>query len=514
MDDIANTLAGRPIIVGAGLAGLMTALHLSPQPVVVLAKAPLGAGAASAWAQGGIAAALGEDDTPSLHAADTLASGDGLCDVKAVERITSAARAAFDDLARRGVDFDETEEGRLKLGLEAAHSRRRIAHAGGDATGREIMRALIDAVRRTPSITVLEGVEARRLVTCDGMIAGVVAAGPQNVLRLPGSRVVLATGGIGGLYRHTTNPLGALGQGLALAARGGAVLADMEFVQFHPTALDAGIDPMPLVSEAVRGEGAVLIDETGARFMAGRGRAELEPRDVVARAVWRHLANGHRVLLDARAALGQGFVRRFPNIAAHCRSAGIDPAVEPIPVRPAAHYHMGGIAVDDAGRSSVPGLWACGEVAATGLHGANRLASNSLLEAAASARWVAESVGGSPASRSSPGWPATLPPAAEAGPVRRIMSETLGVLRDGETLRGAIGELHALACGESAAADPAAVGLIIAAAALRREESRGSHCRTDFPNRSPRWARRMTLTLDQADAMARSGHALPAAASA
>ena len=184
------------------------------------------------------------------------------------------------------------------------------------------------------------------------------------------------------------------------------------------------------------------------------------------------------------------------------------------PVRPAAHYHMGGIAVDDAGRSSIPGLWACGEVAATGLHGANRLASNSLLEAAASARWVAESVGGSPASRSSPGWPATLPPAAEAGPVRRIMSETLGVLRDGETLRGAIGELHALAFGESAAADPAVVGLIIAIAALRREESRGSHCRTDFPNRSPRWARRMTLTLDQADAMARSGRTLPAVASA
>jgi L-aspartate oxidase len=271
----------------------------------------------------------------------------------------------------------------LLLGLEAAHGRRRIVHAGGDRSGSEIMRALIAAVRQTPSITVLDGVEARRLLVADGRVAGVLAASATETLVLPASRVVIATGGLGGLYRHTTNPLGALGQGVALAARAGAVLADMEFVQFHPTALDVGLDPMPLVSEAVRGEGAVLIDESGGRFTD-----ELKPRDQVSRAVWRHLGDGHPVFLDAREALGTRFAARFPAIAAHCRAAGLDPARDAIPVRPAVHYHMGGIAVDAEGRSTVPGLWAAGEVAATGLHGANRLASNSLLEAAVCGRWV------------------------------------------------------------------------------------------------------------------------------
>ncbi|HEX7969782.1 MAG TPA: FAD-binding protein, partial [Stellaceae bacterium] len=298
MERIAERLAGQPIVIGAGLAGLMTALQLAPQPVVVLSKAPLGAEAASGWAQGGIAAALGADDDAALHAADTIAAGDGLCDVAAVERITAAARQAIADLVRCGVAFDRDGGGELELGLEAAHSRRRIAHAGGDRSGSEILRALVAAARRTPSITVLEGVEARRLILQGGRIAGVLAVGPGGALPLPGTRIVIASGGAGGLYRHTTNPLGAIGQGVALAARAGALLADMEFVQFHPTALDAGLDPMPLISEAVRGEGAILVDETGARFMAGQGRAELEPRDVVARTVWRRLAQGHRVFLD------------------------------------------------------------------------------------------------------------------------------------------------------------------------------------------------------------------------
>ncbi len=510
MARVSEQPAGQPIIVGAGLAGLMTALHLAPQPVIVLTKASLGAEAASGWAQGGIAAALGADDDAALHAADTLASGDGLSDPEAVARVTCAAAQVVEELARRGVVFDRSATGELALGLEAAHGRRRIVHAGGgDGAGRAIMQALVAAARRTPSITIRERVEARRLLIADGRIAGVLAVGPDGPLLLPGNRVVIASGGSGALYRHTTNPLGAIGQGIALAARAGAALADMEFVQFHPTALDVGLDPMPLVSEAVRGEGAVLIDETGARFMAGHGRAELEPRDVVARAVWRHLAQGHRVFLDARASLGPRFAQHFPIIAAACRSAGIDPARQPIPVRPAAHYLMGGIAVDAAGRSSVEGLWACGEAASTGLHGANRLASNSLLEAAASARWVAESLARTSAGRVGALWPVAVPPAADATPVRDILAAKVGVLRDGDGLGDAVAALGALAASNGPAADPACVGLLIAVAALRRQESRGSHCRSDFPSRAPHWAQRQVLRLAEAEAVARDRRAAP-----
>jgi L-aspartate oxidase len=494
--------AGRPVIIGAGLAGLMTALDLAPMPVVVLSRTALGSGIASAFAQGGIAAAIGDDDTPALHAEDTLAAGDGLSDRAVVERITAAAPAAVEELVRRGVAFDRDGDGRLMLGLEAAHRRRRIVHAGGDRSGAEIMRALVDAVRRTPSITVLEGVEARRLVTRDGRVAGVLAAGAAGPLMLASDRVVIATGGIGGLYRHTTNPLGAIGQGVALAARAGALFADMEFVQFHPTALDVGLDPMPLVSEAVRGEGAVLIDEHGERFTD-----ELQPRDMVARDAWRHLGQGHRVFLDARQALGARFATRFPAIAAHCLAGGIDPARTPIPVRPAAHYHMGGIAVDAAGRSSVAGLWACGEVAATGLHGANRLASNSLLEAVVSARWVADSVAGVEPHLLSPPPCPTLPPRAAAGRVRSILSGALGVARERAGLTRAIAALAPLAFGPRPSADPAAVGLVIATAALAREESCGAHWRSDFPHRSARPAQRSTLRLDHAATLARRADA-------
>jgi L-aspartate oxidase len=514
MDLTIDALAGRPVIIGGGLAGLMTALYLAPEPVIVLAKAPLGAATASAWAQGGLAAAIGGNDDAALHAADTLAAGDGLCDPAAVARIVAGAPVAIDALARRGVAFDRGVDGGLALGLEAAHSRSRIVHADGDGTGREIMRALGIAVAGTPSITMLDGLEARRLVVVDGEIAGALAAVPGGTVQLSSNRVVIATGGLGGLYGHTTNPLGAVGSGLALAARAGAALADMEFVQFHPTALDVGLDPMPLVSEAVRGEGAILVDETGERLIVGSDRAELAPRDVVARAVWRRLAAGHRVFLDARAALGARFASRFPSIAAQCRAVGIDPATMPIPVRPAAHYHMGGIAVDAAGRGSLPGLWACGEAAATGMHGANRLASNSLLEAAVCARAVAESIAGTEAGRMRPVRPVPLPPAADPTPVRAILSHGVGVLRERTGLLGAIAALRALAEGDGPAVDPALVGLTVAVAALLRQESRGSHCRSDFPHRAPGKARRRTLGLAEIEMVARRelGDRLPLAA--
>lgn len=490
-------LQGRPVIVGGGVAGLMTALALAPEPVVLLTKAPLGTEASSPLAQGGMAASLGADDTTEFHLADTLAAGDGLCDTAAARRIIEAAPGAIERLARLGVDFDRGPEGAFRLGLEAAHSRRRIVHASGDATGRELMRALAAAVSRTPSITVLEGMEARRLLLGEDGIAGVLAVGHAGALALSSGRVVLATGGIGGLFRDTTNPLSSFGQGLALAANAGAQLADMEFVQFHPTALDVGTGRLPLISEAVRGEGAVLVDEHGRRFLADTPGAELAPRDVVARAVWRERAAGRRVFLDARACGSKDIAARFPGIATICREAGIDIQTDPIPVRPAVHYHMGGVAVDAEGRSSVRGLWACGEVARTGLHGANRLASNSLTEAVVTAGCVAASVAATPANTDRRLLPVVVPPQPDASALRHCVSEALGIVRDGETLRGAAASLLSFALSQGATADPARVTLMMVVAALQRQESRGSHCRDDFAGKQTD-ARASRLTLAQA----------------
>ena len=496
--------ADRPVIIGAGVAGLMTALRLAPKPVLLLSKGPLGAESSSAWAQGGVAASIGEDDDPALHCEDTLAAGDGLCDPEVAGRITATAPAAIEELLRLGVRLDRRADDALALGLEAAHSRRRIVHAEGDGTGREIVRALVEAVRCTPSIAVLEGFEARRLIVEDGVVAGVLVVSGQGAARLASNRVVLATGGIGGLFTQTTNPDGCFGQGLALAARAGAALADLEFIQFHPTALAARLRPAPLVSEAVRGEGAVLVDETGRRFLADEPGAELAPRDVVARGVWRHVAQGHTVFLDARRKPGARFAERFPAIAAACRAAGVDPATQPIPIQPAVHYHMGGVAVDGAGSSTVPGLWACGEVACTGLHGANRLASNSLIEAIVCAGWVGESVADAAVDAGRYKRPSNEEPLPTPDPssIRSPLSRGVGVLRDQEGLRSTIRALLPLARGSGPAADPAVVGLLIAIAALRREESRGAHWRTDFPLRHVE-AKRSTFRLDEALAAAR-----------
>lgn len=478
-------LSGTPVIIGGGIAGLVTALALAPQPVLLLSKAPIGCEASSVWAQGGLAASLGADDDPALHVADTLAAGDGLCDTDAVRHMLIAAPHAIETLIRHGTQFDRNPDGTFRLGLEAAHSRRRIVHAQGDGTGREVMRALVQAVRRTPSITLLEGLEARRLLIEDGAIAGILAQDGARATLFATGRVVLATGGIGGLFRDSTNPAGSFGQGLALAARAGAQLADLEFIQFHPTALDGPVRPMPLISEAVRGEGAILVDEQGERL-----GGELEPRDVVARSIWKRLSQGKRVFLDARTCLGPRFAAHFPVIAAFCRTAGLDPAQDLLPVRPAAHYHMGGVAVDRFGRSSVAGLWACGEVASTGLHGANRLASNSLTEAVTTGLRVAEDLSGIAGTRLRKPKMPELPPAADPAAVRPILSRHLNVLRDETGLRAAIAALRPLA--ES---DPALIGLMIALSALRRAESRGAHHRTDFPRKAP-IATRWTLTLD------------------
>jgi L-aspartate oxidase len=476
-------LDSRPIVVGSGLAGLMTALYLAPAPVVLLSKGPLGKETSSALAQGGIAASLGADDDVEYHIADTLRAGAGLCDVAAVSRILGAAPQAIADLMRFGVGFDRDAQGRLSLGLEAAHSRKRIVHAGGDASGYEIIRAVTRAVQATPSIHVLEGFSASRLLVTDGAIAGLIADGPHGAVAFTTPKIVLATGGIGGLFQHGTNPSQSFGHGLALAARAGAALTDLEFIQFHPTALDMAGFPLKLISEAVRGEGAILIDETGRRFMSGEPGAELAPRDIVTRAIWRQMTAGHRIYLDARAARDIDFPHRFPSITALCRNAGIDPKGEPIPVRPAAHYHMGGIKVDMEGRSTLPGLWACGEVACTGLHGANRLASNSLLEAVVCAKFVAESLSGHllPQLHLSADQPFVAGSASDPTPVRSILSQAAGVQRDRAGLSQASTILYPMAISQTPASDPALVGLMILIAALRREESRGGHMRLDFP---------------------------------
>jgi L-aspartate oxidase len=486
----------RPVIIGGGIAGLLTALHLAPTPVLLLSRTALGTEASSAWAQGGLAAAVGDDDDTGRHLADTLAAGDGLCDRAASSRILEEAPAAIEALEKFGVRFDRDPQGRFRLGLEAAHSRRRIIHVDGDGTGREIMRALVAAVRNTPSITVAEGLAAHWLAVADNNVQGICAGGIGKRVFFKTRRVVLASGGVGGLFSASTNPLGSSGQGLALAAHAGAVLTDMEFIQFHPTALGGSGSPMTLISEAVRGDGAALIDEAGHRFLAGTQGAELAPRDVVARAVWNHLTAGHRVFLDARAQ-GAAFAKRFPAIADACGRFGIDPGRDLVPVRPAQHYHMGGVRVDGAGRTSVNGMWACGEVASTGLHGANRLASNSLTEAVVCSRWVAKDLLDQPLIAAQ-----AVPidhdvPFVDAAPVRTAISRALGVVRDRKGLTAAIRTLLPFAEREGPASDPATVGLMMAVAALRRRESRGAHFRTDYPHHDA-LAERSNITLHEA----------------
>ncbi len=368
------------VVIGAGAAGLSVALGLAGRRVDLLAKGALGRTGNSPWAQGGVACAVGPDDSPALHAADTLAVGGGLGDPAAVARLTADGPQRLAQLVTIGARFDRDASGRLDLAREAAHSRRRILHAR-DATGAEVVRALGAALPERSGLSVFERAMALELVTDGGRAAGVLARHADGALVLHRARaVVLATGGIGRVYARTTNPPEATGDGLALAWRAGARLADLELVQFHPTALDCGADPMPLLTEALRGAGARLVDETGRPLLEGPG-AELQARDVVARGIWAALAAGRRALLDAREAVGDAFPRRFPTVFEACREHGLDPRLEPVPVAPAAHYHMGGIATDLDGRTSVPGLWAAGEAACTGVHGANRLASNSLLEA-------------------------------------------------------------------------------------------------------------------------------------
>lgn len=484
------------IVIGSGIAGLTTALALAPHKVLLITKAGLGEQTSSAWAQGGIAAAVGADDSAELHLADTLAAGDGLVDETAARSILADAADAIHWLESKGARFDRHTDGAFALGLEAAHSRRRIIHASGDASGASVVNALLRQVRDTPSITVMAGAQAQRLLVADGRIAGVIVIQEGAARTIMSGAVVLATGGIGGLYEATTNPIGNFGQGIALAARAGAVLSDMEFVQFHPTALASTRTPLALISEAVRGEGAHLLNERGERFMADVPGAELAPRDVVARAISAEIARGGQVFLDARPALGDRFAARFPSITALCLEAGIDPGRQAIPVRPAVHYHMGGVATDLNGRTSVEGLWAVGEVACTGLHGANRLASNSLLEATVMGLSAAQDIAKTD-TRPGPAYLETVEPRRVSLPDASLMSlvtRSLGVLRQEAGLEQAIALLRPLALEQGS--DAALVALAIAAFAVERRESRGAHARTDYPQ-SHAQAERQRMSLPE-----------------
>jgi L-aspartate oxidase len=513
--DPAETLTNPVLIIGGGLAGLFCALKLAPKAVTVIAAAPIGRGASSAWAQAGIAAAVGKGDTTEKHVQDTLVAGDGIVDEAVARLMASEASDRIHDLLEYGVPFDRDLEGRLQVSREAAHSESRIVRVRGDMAGRAIMQALVSAVRRTPSIRVLEGYVAEKLIVDDGAVKGLLArdeAGAgDELIEIRGSDVVVAAGGVGHLYEVTTNPTEARGGGIGMAARAGARMADMEFVQFHPTAIDVGKDPAPLATEALRGHGATLVNGGRKRFMVPiHADAELAPRDVVARGIFAEVQAGRGAFLDCTEAVGASFAEEFPTVYGYCRDAGIDPVTEPIPVVPAAHYFMGGIWTDHDGRTSLPGLWACGEVTSTGAHGANRLASNSLLEAVVFSARIA-TVLRDRAQDAPPQWQdgsvdnddvETYADSEQMKRLRATMSANLGVLRNGDGMREALRTILVLEDGAETQRfrNVLTTAKLIAVCALNREESRGGHFRTDYPEQKDAWKRRTLVTLDQAEA--------------
>ena len=488
------------IVIGSGIAGLIAALEISREHEVTLVTKSELSESNTRWAQGGIAAAMFPDDSVAEHVADTLRAGAGLCDAAAVEILCSEGPARIRDLIRLGVTFDQ-RDGDLARGLEAAHSRARVLHAGGDATGLSIETALVRAVRHA-NIRVLEHTFA-----CDLLLEGEQVTGLE-VLDAANSRyeieadaVILASGGAGQLYLHTTNPSVATGDGVAMALRAGAQLADMEFYQFHPTAL-ATLDTF-LISEAVRGDGAILLDAHGRRFMQSvHPDAELAPRDVVARGIARQMAlqDGQPVLLDATAMGAEFLATRFPTIDAACRARGFDWSAQPVPVTPAAHYWMGGVRTDIWGRTSLPGLFAVGVVACTGVHGANRLASNSLLESLVFAwRCAALVVSGEAFEKTPFAWQqeeylidqdtaaATMP--VDRRELQTLMWNAAGIERTAEALQSAANQLsHWRPDGDTVEALETAnllsLARVLVAGALARKESRGAHFRDDYPETS------------------------------
>lgn len=481
-----------PLVVGAGVAGLSVSLGL--RRAYVITTPEMGA---TWWAQGGIAAALASGDSPEAHARDTLAVSGGLALAEAVETLTSGGPQAIERLVAIGAEFDRDIDGELILARESGHQTRRVVHSDGDATGAEVMRALNEAVLQSETVTIIEG-RIVDLVKSGPRVVGVLTADGKDRRIFTAPAVVMATGGAGRIYSQTTNPPGVTGEGIVIAGRAGARLADLEFVQFHPTALKAGKDPMPLLTEALRGEGAGLVDPQGRRFMDRyHPLGEMAPRDVVARAIFWQYDHGSSAYLDARSVIN--FHERFPTVTAHALSVGLDPMHHLLPVSPAAHYYLGGIDADTRGRTSVEGLWAVGECASTGAHGANRLASNSLLEGLVFGARVAENVehgmqdpsGDLEAPKESLDLPLVAGPVIEE--LRRVMWERVAVVRTGSGLwdaRNTLLELSPVLRRTVAGRNALELALLIVLAALRRSESRGGHYRADYPDSDPTQAHR------------------------
>ena len=511
------------VVVGSGVAGLTAALHaadaVGDRGSVLLVTKVLVDDGSTRWAQGGVAAALAPEDTPEQHLRDTLVAGVGLCDVDAVRVLCTEGPARLRELVARGAAFDRDPSGELALTREGGHSRDRIVHAGGDATGAEVQRALVAAVQASPVIRLVEHALVLDLLrTADGRAAGVtlhvLGEGTEDGVGAVHARaVVLATGGMGQVYASTTNPSVSTGDGVALALRAGAAVADLEFVQFHPTALFLGAGStgqQPLVSEAMRGEGAFLVDPDGKRVITvdDHPLADLAPRDVVAKAIHRRMRErgDDHVLLDARHLGEDLLLHRFPTIVARCREAGVDPVRAPIPVAPAAHYASGGVRTDLDGRTDVPGLYACGEVACTGVHGANRLASNSLLEGLVFAARIGQDLARSLPPQGEPqplDGDAVLVDASVRAELGVAMTVGAGVLRSGDSLSAAAARLAELGRRTTCEPSPAAweatdlhtVATALVSAAALRQETRGAHWREDHPEADDAWRGHLVTTL-------------------
>ena len=490
------------VIVGGGVAGLTTALNLAPRKVCIITKSTLGVNTSSMWAQGGIAAAVGINDSVKSHIEDTVATAKGLADENVIVKVVNEAKNIINDLESFGVNFDKNDDGSFDLGLEAAHSSNRIVRSKGDSSGIEIMRGLIEKVHDSNNITVLENVSIDSIMSENNTIHGVIGRLaqdniPDNHVIIECSNVVLATGGLGGIFANTTNPRSSYGEGIALAAQAGAVLTDMEFIQFHPTGLDFGLDPTPLATEAIRGDGAYLINQNEERFMLGiHPENELAPRDLVAQNLFKQIEQGNSVFLDCRKVSSE-FETKYPQVASYCQAAGLNPKIDLLPILPVAHYHIGGVKTDLEGKTSIEGLWCCGEVAATGIHGANRLASNSLLESMVFGRIVAKNINSLPIKKVNKINPDFIRMHKEKTKnrdrakkyiwqLRSSMMRNIGIVRNHSSIiRGLhdVLKIERESKGLSAKLnDMILVSKFIIIGAYLRKESRGCHLRSDYKN--------------------------------